>query len=82
MTTADFYVETAAGETLLSFHNGLSGPATDLLHTSFEFAEANKMAPTRYNVAEMRSVLAKADRCGRLHTAALTPSLATTIRLM
>lgn len=57
MTTVDFYVETAAGETLLSFHNGLSGPATDLLHSSFEFAQANKMAPTRYNVAEMRSVV-------------------------
>lgn len=57
MTTVDFYVETADGERLLSFHNGLSGPATDLLHTTFQLAQAGKMAPTRYNVAEMKAVV-------------------------
>lgn len=57
VTTVDFYVESAAGESLLSFHNGMSGPATDLLHTTFQLAQAGKMAPTRYNVAEMKSVV-------------------------
>ncbi|WP_145229446.1 hypothetical protein [Rudaeicoccus suwonensis] len=57
MTTVDFYVETAAGESLLSFHNGLFGPATDLLHATFQLAQAGKMAPTRYNIAEMKSVV-------------------------
>lgn len=57
MTTVDFYVETAEGDRLLSFHNGLTGPATDLLYGTFQLAQEGKMTPTRYNVAEMKSVV-------------------------
>lgn len=55
MTTVDFSISTDAGDSLLSFHNGMWGPATDLLHSAFELAQAGKMAPTRFNVAEMES---------------------------
>lgn len=59
MTTVDFYIRGPQGR--LSFHNGMWGPATTLLHEAFDMAQAGRMNPTRYNVAEFESRISGAD---------------------